>query len=59
MKSENDLLEDSIWKVVIYERIFIMFIYLLVFVVGEYDYVEDKDSDGVLVRVYIFVGKKE
>lgn len=36
-----------------------MFIYLLVFVVGEYDYVEDKDSDGVLVRVYIFVGKKE
>lgn len=59
MKLENDLLEDSIWKVVIYERIFIMFIYLLVFVVGEYDYVEDKDSDGVLVRVYIFVGKKE
>lgn len=59
MKSENDLLEDSIWKVVIYERIFIMFIYLLVFVVGEYDYVEDKDLDGVLVRVYIFVGKKE
>lgn len=33
--------------------------YLLAFVVGEFDYVEGKDADGVLVRVYTPVGKKE
>lgn len=33
--------------------------YLLAFVVGEYDFVEDKDSDGVLIRVYTPVGKTE
>ena len=33
--------------------------YLIAFVVGEYDYVEAKDADGVLVRVYTPVGKKE
>ena len=33
--------------------------YLLAFVVGEFDYVEEKDSNGVLVRVYTPVGKKE
>ena len=37
----------------------IMSTYLLAFVVGEYDYVEDKDSDGVLIRVYTPVGKSE
>ncbi|XP_066305336.1 puromycin-sensitive aminopeptidase-like [Branchiostoma lanceolatum] len=37
----------------------IMSTYLLAFVVGEYDYVEGKDADGVLVRVYTPVGKKE
>lgn len=31
--------------------------YLLAFVVGEYDYIEDKDKDGVLVRVYTPKGK--
>ena len=33
--------------------------YLLAFVVGEYDYVEARDADGVLIRVYTPVGKKE
>ena len=33
--------------------------YLLAFVVGEYDYVEDTDSDGVKVRVYTPVGKSQ
>jgi puromycin-sensitive aminopeptidase len=59
VKSENDLAEDNTWKVVTYERTPIMSTYLLAFVVGEYDYVEDKDADGVLVRVYTPVGKKE
>ncbi|XP_048758250.1 puromycin-sensitive aminopeptidase-like isoform X2 [Ostrea edulis] len=59
VKSENDLPEDSAWKVVTYERTPIMSTYLLAFVVGEYDYVEAKDADGVMVRVYTPVGKKE
>lgn len=33
--------------------------YLLAFVVGEYDYVEATSSDGVLIRIYTPVGKKE
>lgn len=39
--------------------IFVMFIYLVVFVVGEYDFVEIRLKDGVCVCVYIFVGKVE
>ena len=31
--------------------------YLLAFVIGEYDYIEERDSNGVLVRVYTPVGK--
>lgn len=33
--------------------------YLLAFVVGEYDYIEDKDRNGILIRVYTPLGKKE
>jgi puromycin-sensitive aminopeptidase len=33
--------------------------YLLAFVVGEFDYVEDRDSNGVLIRVYTPQGKSE
>ena len=33
--------------------------YLLAFVVGEFDYVEGTDSDGVIIRVYTPCGKKE
>ena len=50
---------DTNIKVVKYERTPIMSTYLIAFVVGEYDYVEAKDADGVLVRVYTPVGKKE
>lgn len=32
---------------------------VLAFVVGEFDYVEDRDSDNVLIRVYTPKGKKE
>ena len=35
----------------------IMSSYLLAFVVGEFDFVEEKDSNGVLIRVYTPVGK--
>ncbi|XP_077862985.1 puromycin-sensitive aminopeptidase isoform X1 [Saccoglossus kowalevskii] len=37
----------------------IMSTYLLAFIVGEFDYVEATSSDGVLVRVYTPLGKKE
>jgi puromycin-sensitive aminopeptidase len=33
--------------------------YLVAYVVGEYDYVETKDSNGVDMRVYTPIGKKE
>ena len=59
MASETPLEGDSTWKAVKYERTPVMSTYLLAFVVGEYDYVEDKDADGVLIRVYTPVGKKE
>jgi puromycin-sensitive aminopeptidase len=50
---ENDL------KKLTFSQSPIMSSYLLAFVVGEYDYVEDVSSDGVLVRVYTPLGKKE
>lgn len=33
--------------------------YLLAYVVGEFDYVEDKTSNGVVVRVYTPLGKSD
>lgn len=42
-----------------FDRSPIMSTYLVAVVVGEYDYVEGKSADGVLVRVYTPVGKKE
>jgi puromycin-sensitive aminopeptidase len=33
--------------------------YLVCYVVGEYDYVETNDSNGVNMRVYTPIGKKE
>ncbi|VEN47672.1 unnamed protein product [Callosobruchus maculatus] len=42
-----------------FEKTPIMSTYLVAAVIGEYDYVEDKSSDGVLVRVYTPKGKNE
>lgn len=42
-----------------FQRTPIMSTYLLAFVIGEYDYVEQTDKNGVLVRVYTPLGKKE
>lgn len=33
--------------------------YLLAFVVGEYDFIEETSTDGILVRVYTPLGKTE
>ena len=59
MISETDDATDGSLKVVKYKKSPIMPTYLLAYVVGEYDYVEGTDSNGVLVRVYTPVGKKE
>ncbi|RNA09032.1 puromycin-sensitive aminopeptidase-like [Brachionus plicatilis] len=42
-----------------FDRTPIMSTYLLAFVIGEYDYIEDKDRNGVLIRVYTPLGKQE
>ncbi|XP_052816194.1 puromycin-sensitive aminopeptidase-like isoform X1 [Mya arenaria] len=57
--SETDDSSDSSLKVVKYDKTPIMSTYLVAYVVGEYDCVEGKDENGVLVRVYTPVGKKE
>ena len=50
---------DGNLKRVAFARTPIMSTYLLAFIVGEFDFVEQKDANGVLVRVYTPVGRKE
>ncbi|CRL03424.1 CLUMA_CG016271, isoform A [Clunio marinus] len=56
VKEEN---LDNNLKLLKFDRSPIMSTYLVAVVVGEYDYVEARSDDGVLVRVYTPVGKKE
>ena len=42
-----------------FEKTPIMSTYLLAFIVGEYDYIEATDINGVVIRVYTALGKKE
>ncbi|KOB73217.1 putative Aminopeptidase N [Operophtera brumata] len=51
------LVEDK--KILQFDTTPIMSTYLVAVVVGEYDYVEKKSRDGVLVRVYTPVGKSK
>lgn len=46
-------------RVLKFDRTPIMSTYLVAVVVGEFDFVEGKSKDGVLVRVYTPIGKKE
>ena len=57
MVNEEDLPGDL--KRVTFAQTPVMSSYLLAFIVGEFDYVEGTDSNGVLVRVYTPVGKAE
>ena len=52
-EEEGDLVKFT------FEESPIMSTYLLAFIVGEFDYVEDKTNEGVLVRVYTPPGKSE
>lgn len=57
--SETDDPTDKNCKVVKYDRSPVMSTYLVAYCVGEYDFVEGKDVNGVQIRVYTPVGKKE
>ncbi|CAG2104297.1 unnamed protein product [Medioppia subpectinata] len=57
--SESVLKDDPSLKEVKYATTPVMSTYLVAFVVGEYDYVEGKSEDGVDVRVYTPLGKKD
>ncbi|KAK3768872.1 hypothetical protein RRG08_021880 [Elysia crispata] len=57
--SDKEVEGDESLKEVSYSTTPIMSTYLLAFVVGEFDYVEGADSNGVAVRVYTPVGKSE
>uniref|UniRef100_T1J5J3 Pleckstrin homology domain-containing family A member 8 n=1 Tax=Strigamia maritima TaxID=126957 RepID=T1J5J3_STRMM len=57
--SDTPLDGDTDLRVVKFATTPIMSTYLVACIVGEYDYCEGKSSDGVLVRVYTPVGKKE
>ena len=59
VKKESEHDTDPGLKMLSFERSPVMSTYLVAFIVGEYDYVEDHDADGVLVRVYTPLGKKE
>ena len=54
---ESSVAEDASLKIVKYAQTPIMSTYLLAFVVGEFDFVEGKDSDGVTIKVYTPKGK--
>jgi len=56
---EVDDSENSAKKVIKFAQTPIMSTYLLAFVVGEFDFLEDKTADDVKVRVYTPLGKTE
>uniref|UniRef100_A0A8C5QIY1 Aminopeptidase n=1 Tax=Leptobrachium leishanense TaxID=445787 RepID=A0A8C5QIY1_9ANUR len=51
--------DDESFAEVKFARTPVMSTYLVAFVVGEYDFVETRSADGILVRVYTPVGKAE
>jgi puromycin-sensitive aminopeptidase len=56
---EVSSVEDGNQKTITFDRTPIMSTYLVAMIVGEFDYVESQTSDGIKVRVYTPLGKKE
>ncbi|XP_065216102.1 puromycin-sensitive aminopeptidase-like [Planococcus citri] len=59
MPVESEKITADGIKIVKFQRTPIMSTYIVAMVVGDFDYVEDKTSDGILIRVYTPPGKKE
>ena len=58
VKEEKDHAEDTSLKVVKYARTPVMSTYLVAFVVGEFDFVEGSNANGVTIRVYTPKGRE-
>ena len=58
MPAKKETVEGDI-KITEYERTPIVSTYLIAFIVGDFEHIEAKDSNGVLVRVFTQIGKKE
>ena len=59
MEKEEPLPADPGLKVLTFGITPVMSTYLTAFVVGEYEFVEDKTPEGTLVRVFTPLGQKE
>ena len=56
---ELNVVEEGEKKTVTFDTTPIMSTYLLAIVIGEFDYMEDSTPDGIKVRVFTPVGKKD
>ena len=56
---EKDFEEDDTLKVVSFEKTPIMSTYLVAFVIGDFEHIEGKSSDGIRLRVFTPLGKTE
>ncbi|EME30031.1 Puromycin-sensitive aminopeptidase [Galdieria sulphuraria] len=59
MIAVSEHINESGKKVVQFQRTPIMSTYLLAFIVGEFDHIEDKTEQGIMVRVYTLKGSSE
>ena len=59
MSQCEDFPADSLLQVFHFKRTPVMSTYLVAFVIGEFDFLEDTTETGVQVRVYTPVGKSE
>ena len=55
---ESRVVSDNV-KAVVFNTTPVMSTYLLAFIVGEFYYVEATDTNGILVREFTPLGKKE
>lgn len=59
MPVASEVEHDDGYKTITFQKSPIMSTYLVAYLVGEFDYLEDETTDGIKVRVFTPVGKKE